>query len=50
MNETIKDEKDGKPGKVGYEINFNRYFYVLQATPQTRGHRRRNSGDGEALR
>lgn len=21
------DEKDGQPGKVGYEINFNRYFY-----------------------
>lgn len=24
------DEKDGKPGIVGYEINFNRYFYVYQ--------------------
>jgi hypothetical protein len=23
--------KDGKPGKVGYEINFNRYFYVYKA-------------------
>jgi type I restriction enzyme M protein len=22
------DDKDGKIGKVGYEINFNRYFYV----------------------
>lgn len=22
------DEKDGQPGKVGYEINFNRYFYT----------------------
>ena len=21
------DDKDGQPGKVGYEINFNRYFY-----------------------
>ena len=21
------DHKDGQPGKVGYEINFNRYFY-----------------------
>jgi type I restriction enzyme M protein len=30
VNETIKDEKDGKPGKVGYEINFNRYFYVYK--------------------
>jgi len=24
---TYKDEKDGKVGRVGYEINFNRYFY-----------------------
>ncbi len=23
-----RDDKDGKVGKVGYEINFNRYFYV----------------------
>jgi type I restriction enzyme M protein len=30
VNETIVDEKDGKPGKVGYEINFNRYFYVYK--------------------
>lgn len=30
VNEAIKDEKDGKPGKVGYEINFNRYFYVYK--------------------
>lgn len=30
VNETICDEKDGKPGKVGYEINFNRYFYVYK--------------------
>jgi type I restriction enzyme M protein len=30
VNETIRDEKDGKPGKVGYEINFNRYFYVYK--------------------
>jgi len=28
VNTDIKDEKDGLPGKVGYEINFNRYFYV----------------------
>ena len=27
INEEIRDEKDGKAGKVGYEINFNRYFY-----------------------
>lgn len=30
VNETICDEKDGLPGKVGYEINFNRYFYVYK--------------------
>lgn len=31
VNTDITDEKDGKPGKVGYEINFNRYFYVYKA-------------------
>lgn len=30
VNTDIKDEKDGKVGKVGYEINFNRYFYVYK--------------------
>lgn len=30
VNETISDDKDGLPGKVGYEINFNRYFYVYK--------------------
>lgn len=30
INTDIKDEKDGKVGKVGYEINFNRYFYVYK--------------------
>ncbi|MER1940727.1 class I SAM-dependent DNA methyltransferase [Castellaniella sp. FW104-16D08] len=30
VNETIRDEHDGQPGKVGYEINFNRYFYVYK--------------------
>jgi len=29
--EDIRDEKDGQVGKVGYEINFNRYFYVYKA-------------------
>lgn len=24
------DKKDGKPGKVGYEINFTRHFYVYK--------------------
>ena len=27
INESVRDEKDGEVGKVGYEINFNRYFY-----------------------
>lgn len=31
INRAIIDEKDGEVGKVGYEINFNRYFY--QYTP-----------------
>jgi type I restriction enzyme M protein len=30
VNETIRDEKDGRVGKVGYEISFNRYFYVYK--------------------
>lgn len=28
INTKIRDEKDGQVGKVGYEINFNRYFYT----------------------
>jgi type I restriction enzyme M protein len=27
INTDVVDLKDGKTGKVGYEINFNRYFY-----------------------
>ncbi|MGH9428065.1 MAG: SAM-dependent DNA methyltransferase, partial [Terriglobia bacterium] len=30
INTAIVDHKDGKVGKVGYEINFNRYFYKYQ--------------------
>lgn len=30
VNEDVKDEKDSLVGKVGYEINFNRYFYVYK--------------------
>lgn len=30
VDEAYVDPKDGKLGKVGYEINFNRYFYVYQ--------------------
>jgi len=28
IDEDYTDEKDGKVGRVGYEINFNRYFYA----------------------
>jgi type I restriction enzyme M protein len=31
VNKDVKDDKDGQAGKVGYEINFNRYFYVYKA-------------------
>lgn len=27
INNSVRDHKDGEIGKVGYEINFNRYFY-----------------------
>lgn len=30
IDEGKKDEKDGQVGIVGYEINFNRYFYQYQ--------------------
>ena len=30
INESYTDHKDLGIGKVGYEINFNRYFYVYQ--------------------
>jgi type I restriction enzyme M protein len=31
VNSDVVDDKDGNVGKVGYEINFNRYFYVYKA-------------------
>src|SRR5436309_3718745 len=30
INRSAVDPKDGQVGKVGYEINFNRYFYRYQ--------------------
>jgi len=30
FNIGVRDPKDGKIGRVGYEINFNRYFYKYQ--------------------
>lgn len=32
INTTVTDPKDGETGKVGYEINFNRYFYTYTPT------------------
>jgi type I restriction enzyme M protein len=28
ISAAVRDHKDGEMGKVGYEINFNRYFYT----------------------
>ena len=30
INESVRDETDEEVGAVGYEINFNRYFYNYQ--------------------
>jgi type I restriction enzyme M protein len=30
INTTLCDPQDGRVGRVGYEINFNRYFYTYQ--------------------
>jgi type I restriction enzyme M protein len=30
IDEGVRDEKDGKVGKVGYEISFTRYFYQYE--------------------
>ena len=30
VNTSYKDEKTGEVGRIGYEINFNRYFYVAK--------------------
>jgi type I restriction enzyme M protein len=31
IDETYTDDRDGEIGKIGYEINFNRYFYKYEA-------------------
>ena len=28
INESVRDDKDKEIGIVGYEVNFNRYFYL----------------------
>lgn len=30
INTGIRDQKDGQVGRIGYEINFNRYFYTYE--------------------
>jgi len=30
ISEKVRDHKDGKIGKIGYEINFNKYFYKYE--------------------
>ncbi len=30
IDESYTDDRDGEIGRVGYEINFNRYFYVYE--------------------
>jgi len=30
INTAVRDQRDGEIGRVGYEINFNRYFYEYQ--------------------
>ena len=30
INKSVVDDKDGEVGKVGYEINFSRYFYEYE--------------------
>ena len=30
ISQSVRDEKDKEVGVVGYEINFNRYFYRYQ--------------------
>ena len=30
INTSVRDEQDGGVGRVGYEINFNRYFYTYK--------------------
>ncbi len=34
INESVIDDKDGEVGKVGYEINFTRYFYEYKPPRQ----------------
>ena len=33
IDTTFTDEKDGRVGRIGYEISFTRYFYRYQPPP-----------------
>ena len=50
INTAVRDHKDGEVGKVGYEINFNRYFYQYQPPATPGGDRGRHQGAGEGHR
>ncbi|MBJ2135539.1 N-6 DNA methylase [Paraglaciecola chathamensis] len=43
IDHSVRDAKDGEVGIVGYEINFNRYFY------EYKGHRQLKDIDAELL-
>ena len=45
-----RDPHDGKVGLVGYEINFNRYFYEIPTAPSLGGDRGRHPAGGEGDR
>ncbi len=54
INRAIIDHKDGRVGRVGYEINFNRYFYKYQPPRRLEddrsGHQSRGEGYLKMLR
>ena len=43
VSQAVRDPQDGGLGKVGYEINFNRYFYVYSPPRSPRRLRRRSA-------
>jgi len=47
VDETYKDDADRNVGRLGYEINFNRYFYRYVPAPTVDGDRRRAEDFGE---
>ena len=45
IDTTKRDKRDGHVGLVGYEINFNRYFYRFKPPPPPRGDRSGHRSD-----